>query len=151
MRRGPPPKSPALRVVESGNKVRARFVNRDNGQASSFDPIGPPPSHLTDQQAATWVALADGAPAGTLAACDRALLEAFAVLSCAHSAMVAQLNAATPAESAAIVRELRRMATLMRGLAGDLGFAPSARLRQSVPVPSELADPTARFFDGPAR
>jgi hypothetical protein len=72
------------------------------------------------------------------------------VLSCAHAAMVSSLNSAAATESPTIVRELRRMATLMRGLAGDLGLAPSARQRQSVPIPNGHDDPVSRFF-GPTR
>jgi post-segregation antitoxin (ccd killing protein) len=73
----------------------------------------------------------------------------YVTLACAHAAKLSSLNTAAAAESH-IVRELRRMATLMRGLAGDLGLAPSARQRQPVPGASDHGDPVSRFF-GPAR
>jgi hypothetical protein len=50
MKRGPAPKHPALRVVESGGKPRKRFANCDNPQSSSGEGVGPPPDHLNDQQ-----------------------------------------------------------------------------------------------------
>lgn len=149
MKRGPVPKQPALRGVQTGGRPRARHAKRDNRQSSHGDGVGPPPDHLNDQRA-SWVALAAGAPAGTLAGCDRPLLESYVTLACAHAANLSSLNTAAAAESAPIVRELRRMATLMRGLAGDLGLAPSARQRQPVPGASDHGDPVSRFF-GPAR
>ncbi len=71
-------------------------------------------------------------------------------LATAHEGLVATLNSASAAESAEILRELRRTATTLRGLAGDLGLAPSARRRQGEPAPSERnAAAVSRFFGPP--
>jgi P27 family predicted phage terminase small subunit len=146
-----------VRLAETGGKPRARFVEREQRTPQPKAGIGEPPEHLNTAQRETWERIAADVPPGQLTRCDRDAFEAFVVLADLRDRCLREINA--PGSSivvhsqrdkrdqiAPVLRELKRIVSLLRALSGDLGLSPLARGRvQLVPPPSE-PDALDRFL-----
>jgi phage terminase small subunit len=153
---GRPPKPAALRIVDSGGKVRARDRDRVAREPRPTRSIGPAPKYLTSQQRSAWHQIVRAAPVGLITALDAHLVEAVAVLGMARQSLLEQFIAgrceplATSADGrpvlAATLREYRRLTDSLVALSRELGFSPTARARVSMLPREAPVDPLAEFL-----
>jgi P27 family predicted phage terminase small subunit len=154
------PKPTALRLIESGGKMRGRFKERAKREPKGIPGLPPPPSHLNAAQKAIWKRLAEDSPVGLLEHADADVFEGYVVLLHMRNQATVALNETTnnqimtPSSEehrADIVnpylKEYRRLTLLMRQLQNDLGYSPAARTRIAINRPEEV-DPLDKFLGG---
>lgn len=154
------PKPTALRLVESGGKLRTRFAERAKQEPRPLSPVGDPPPGFSVDQIYAWFRLTEAAPDGLLTGLDRDIFEGFVVLAAARSKLLQQYNdssreviAQSPDDAnrwilVASLREYKRLTESLRVLAHELGFTPSARTRVLITPADAPADPLAEFMGG---
>jgi P27 family predicted phage terminase small subunit len=155
---GSPIKPTALRLIESGGKMRGRFVDRAKREPKGIPGLPPPPPHMNAEQRAIWERLVADSPDGLLERADADVFEGYVVLLQMRNQAVRALNEttnnqilmrSTERNKAHIVnpflKEYRRLTELMRQLQNDLGYSPAARTRIAINRPGE-ADPLDRFL-----
>lgn len=149
--RGRKPKPSYLRVLDGNAGHRPQ--NPDAPQPVG-DLLDAPPN-LSPTQQAVWRRAMEHAPPGMLKQLDRSVFESW-VIACDTleniRAKVALLGVIIKGPGGhpivnPLLREQRGQANLVRQLASELGFSPTARQRVKVPKPNEGKNP---FSDLPA-
>ncbi len=137
-RRGPAPHPPKLARLR-GDFRPARHGSRHDPAATG--PLGPPPSHLTEEVVNAWLEIEGGAPSGHLTSSDRQAVEALAVAVVAHRrAALAYLAAPTPSER--VENAVNRHASTIARLAKLLALDPLGRLRKAAEGGSKSEEPS---------
>ena len=121
----PPGRRPKPNVIKlvTGNPGRRKLKPEPKAGV-----LGPPPTHLTPEQQTIWQELVASAPHGVLTAADAMLLELTVRL-----IEQSREGYCSPA-----------IATQLRMCLSEMGMAPSARSRLSVPEPPREPNP---FFN----
>jgi len=143
--RGRKPKPAYLRVLD-GNASH-RPGNPDAPQPVG-DLIEAPPT-LTATQQAVWRRAIEHSPPGLLKHLDRSVFESWVVAVDTHEQLrekVAKLGMVIKGPTGGaivnpLLREQRGQANLIRQLAAEMGFSPTARQRVKIPQSDKVANP----------
>jgi len=152
------PKPTSIRLVESGNKLRARYRRRAEREPMPAEGAGPVPEEFTPEQRTAWLEVVEASPAGLLRRMDRQLLKSYAITVAVRDAALRQFNeegsqllvAGADPRYARVAnplwREYRRCIDVLRQLGQELGCSPAARTRIEVDPPAPEEDVLAKFF-----
>jgi P27 family predicted phage terminase small subunit len=157
---GRKPKPTALRIVESGGKMRTRYKDKARTEPVAKPGLPAAPEDFTAEQLSIWQRIEASAPPGLLTEVDGDLIVSYVVSLAARNECVRLFNKTKGAilvhgrdrgapawVTNPLLRELRRLNTDLLQMQCQLGYSPASRTRIAVQLKGDdLKDPLSRFF-----